>query len=292
VAAVTARIAYLGTPDLAVPPLQALVAAGHEVALVVTRPDARRGRGTEMTPNPVKAEAQRLGLAVSHTVGDVADAGVEVAAVVAFGRIIPAAVLEQVPMVNLHFSLLPRWRGAAPVERAILAGDTVTGVCAMAIDEGLDTGAVYASEEVPIGPEEHLAALRARLVDAGSALLVKTLAGGAAGLPTPIPQQGEATYAEKIRSEELELHWDRPSEELLRVVRLDRAWTMFRGQRLRVLEAVPSAEGLSPGRLRAAHVGTGAGSIELQAVQPQGRAPMAAADWLRGARLAADERLG
>jgi methionyl-tRNA formyltransferase len=295
VAAVPARIAYLGTPDLAVPPLRALVAAGHEVALVVTRPDARRGRGAEVTPSPVKAEAERLGLAVSDVVGDVADAGVELAAVVAFGRIIPAAVLERVPMVNLHFSLLPRWRGAAPVERAILAGDAVTGVCAMAVEEGLDTGAVYASEDVRIGSDEHLAALRARLVEIGSALLVRTLAGGAAGLPVPVPQQGEATYAEKIRSEELELHWDRPAEELLRIVRLDRAWTVFRGQRLRVLEAAVTASDLAdvlePGRLQGALVGTGAGVLELRTVQPQGRAPVAAADWLRGARLAADERL-
>jgi methionyl-tRNA formyltransferase len=287
-----AHLAYLGTPELAVPPLEALVDAGHEVSLVVTRPDKRRGRGSATSPSPVKAAAARLGLAVSHDVQEVAGAGVELAAVVAYGRLIPASVLGAVPMVNLHFSLLPRWRGAAPVERAILTGDAVTGVCAMAIDEGLDTGALYACEEVAIGPDEHLSALQGRLVEIGSALLVKTVSGGAAGLPAPTPQTGDATYAEKIRPEELELHWDRSADELSRVVRLDRAWTTFRGQRLRVLDAAPSDKQVGPGHLRGSHVGTGHGSLELRTVQPDGRAPMAAADWLRGARVAPEERLG
>jgi methionyl-tRNA formyltransferase len=229
---------------------------------------------------------------VSDQIGDVVDAGVELAAVVAYGRIIPAHVLDQVPMVNLHFSLLPRWRGAAPVERAILAGDEVTGVCAMAIDEGLDTGAVYAREEVAIGVGEHLSALRARLVDVGSALLVKTVAGGAAGLPTPVPQTGETTYAEKVGPQEYELHWDRPAAELLRVVRLDRAWTTFRGRRLRVLEAGASDAPAQAGVLAGAVVGAGEGALELRRVQPEGRAAMAAEEWLRGARVEAGERLG
>jgi methionyl-tRNA formyltransferase len=292
VSGVPARIAYLGTPDLAVPPLRALVEAGHDVALVVSRPDKRRGRGAETSPSPVKAEAQRLGLAVTHDVDELVGAGVELAAVVAYGRIIPAHVIERVPMVNLHFSLLPRWRGAAPVERAILSGDAVTGVCAMAIEEGLDTGAVYAREEVGIGSTEHLGPLRDRLVEIGSALLVKTVAGGAAGLPEPVPQRGETTYAEKIRPDELELHWDRPAGELMRIVRLDRAWTTFRGQRLRVLDAALSQEDLEPGLLGGTAVGTGAGSLELRRVQPEGRAAMTATEWLRGARAAPGERLG
>lgn len=289
---VPVRLAYLGTPELAVPPLRALAEAGLEIALVVSRPDKRRGRGAETSPSPVTAEARRLGLPVSDDVGDVIGAAVELAAVVAYGRIIPAAIVGAVPMVNLHFSLLPRWRGAAPVERAILAGDEVTGVCAMAIEEGLDTGAVYARREVAIGPTEHLGMLRARLVEIGSALLVTTVSGGAAGLVTPVPQTGEATYAEKIRPEELELRWDRPAEELARVVRLDRAWTTFRGHRLRVLDAAVSDETFEPGSLHGPLVGTGAGSLELRTVQPEGRAAMAAAEWLRGARAAPEERLG
>ncbi len=143
------RLAYLGTPQMAVPPLRALVEAGHEVVLCVTRPDRRRGRGGATTPSPVKAAAIDLGVPVSHELLEVATAGVELAVVVAYGRIIPSALLTQIPMLNVHFSLLPRWRGAAPLERAILAGDAETGVCLMKIEEGLDTGPVYARRARP-----------------------------------------------------------------------------------------------------------------------------------------------
>lgn len=137
------RLAYFGTPEMAVPPLQALVAAGHDVALVVTRVDKRRGRGSELSPSPVKAAALELGLPVSHSVDDVLGRDIELGVVVAFGQLIKPHVLTEVPMVNMHFSLLPRWRGAAPVERALLAGDTETGVCLMQLEEGLDTGPIY-----------------------------------------------------------------------------------------------------------------------------------------------------
>ncbi len=162
------KLVYLGTPDMAVPPLRALVDAGHDIVLVVTRGDKRRGRGSGVTPSPVKAAALELGLAVSHSVDDVLtavrDDDAELGVVVAFGQIIKPHVLDTIPMVNLHFSLLPRWRGAAPVERALLAGDQVTGVCVMAVEEGLDTGGVYARREVPIGAETIAAELRAELV--------------------------------------------------------------------------------------------------------------------------------
>ena len=151
------RLVYLGTPDLAVPPLRALHAEGFDIALVVTRADKRRGRGGTLVPSPVKAAAIELGIPVTANVDDVLDAGADLGVVVAFGRIIKPHVLEAVPMVNLHFSLLPRWRGAAPVERAILAGDAETGVCVMAVEEGLDTGGVYRSATVPIGPDDTLA---------------------------------------------------------------------------------------------------------------------------------------
>ena len=220
-----------------------------------------------------------------------AGAGVERGVVVAYGRIIPSAVLDAVPMVNLHFSLLPRWRGAAPVERAILAGDPITGVCVMAVDEGLDTGPVYAREELAIEPGDTADSLRRRLVTVGSRLLVAVLAGP---LPEPVPQVGEPTYAEKIRPVDLELHWDRPAAELARVVRLGRAWTTFRGRRLRVLEAEPVAPG--PGSVAGALVGdlvaTGQGALHLLAVQPAGGGPMAALDWIRGSRPEPGERLG
>ncbi len=232
-----ARLAYLGTPEMAVPPLRALAEAGHDVALCVTRPDRRRGRGAHVTPSPVKEAATALGITVTHDMDDVAAAGVELAVVVAYGRIIPARLLALVPMVNLHFSLLPRWRGAAPVERAILAGDHETGVCVMRVEEGLDTGPVYAVRSLPLDDDVTLASLRERLVALGSVLLVDMLAAGVSGLPEPVPQMGEATIAGKVTKEDLHLEWAEDAVQLTRVVRLGRAWTTFRGKRLTVLDA-------------------------------------------------------
>jgi methionyl-tRNA formyltransferase len=297
------RLIYLGTPAAAVPPLRALVAAGHEVALVVTRADTRRGRGNDLVPSPVKAAAIELGLPVTDTLDDVASSGAELGVVVAYGRIIPSRVLEVVPMVNLHFSLLPRWRGAAPVERAILEGDAETGVCLMAVEKGLDTGPIYAVGDTSIDEHESAEELRARLVEIGCRLLIDNLSGGAAGLPVPHEQNGDPSYAEKIRPEELELHWERDATYLSRVVRLGRAWTTFRGRRLRVLQAAAEAtdeagraaapEGDSPGALLGGVVTAGEGThLRLIRVQPEGKQPMAAADWLRGARPAPTEQLG
>jgi methionyl-tRNA formyltransferase len=282
---------------MAVPPLRALVGAGHDIALCVTRPDRRRGRGKEETPSPVKAAATELGITVTHDMDDLTSAGVELAVVVAYGRIIPLRLLERIPMVNLHFSLLPRWRGAAPVERAILAGDHMTGVCLMKVEEGLDTGPVYAERTVPLDDDITLAALRHELVDVASALVVEALAHGVAGLPDPRPQAGEVTLADKIGKEDLHLQWARSAVELRRVVRLGRAWTTFRGKRLTVLETGlgPSGDGRPgppPGSLDGPLVATGEGSLVLRQVQPESRSPMSAQEWLRGVRPAAGERLG
>jgi methionyl-tRNA formyltransferase len=292
-----ARLAYLGTPDMAVPPLRALVAAGHDIALCVTRPDRRRGRGTQTTPSPVKEAATALGLTVSHDMDDLTTAGVELAVVVAYGRIIPVRLLEQIPMVNLHFSLLPRWRGAAPVERAILAGDRETGVCLMEVEEGLDTGPVYAVRRVPLDDDITLAELRRRLVDVASTLVVDALAHGVSGLPEPQPQRGEVTMADKITKEDLHLDWTEPARQLRRVVRLGKAWTTFRGKRLNVLETAAgdgesSADGHPPGSLDGPVVATGRGTLVLRTVQPESRSPMSADEWLRGVRPAVGERLG
>jgi methionyl-tRNA formyltransferase len=283
---------------MAVPPLRALVAAGHEIACVITRPERRRGRGGSVTASPVAQAATELGLPVSTEMADVATAGAELAVVVAYGRIIPVSLLEQVPMVNLHFSLLPRWRGAAPVERAILAGDRETGVCVMAVEEGLDTGAVYARRTVPITGQT-LAELRVELVDVGATLLVETLAKGVAGLPEPEPQEGEVTIAQKISSEDLHLRWDADAVALERVVRLGRAWTTFRGKRLFVARAsVVEADAdrgvarLPPGTLVGMTVQTGAGLLCLETVQPASKGQMAAEDWVRGARPSVSDRLG
>lgn len=298
-----ARLAYLGTPQMAVRPLHALVEAGHDVVLCVTRPDRRRGRGGQTTPNPVKDAALQLGIRVSQDMHDLVGSGAELAVVVAFGRIIPASVLQELPMVNVHFSLLPRWRGAAPVERAILAGDTETGVCLMQVAEGLDTGDVYAVRSVPMDDDSTVSDLRARLVDTACDLLVDALGDGLSGLPEAQPQRGPVTVAEKITKEDLHLDWRLPAEQLHRVVRLERAWTTFRGKRLGVLEA-PVADiqpdpdhdhdhdHAAPGTLVGSSVVTGEGFLELRRVQPESRSPMSADEWLRGVRPAANERLG
>lgn len=272
--------------------MRALVDAGHEVVVAVTRPDRRRGRGPATSPSPVKAAALASGVPVVHGTAPLlelaAGPGELLGVVVAYGRIVPEHVLARVPMVNVHFSLLPRWRGAAPVERAILAGDQTTGVSIMALEPELDTGPVYARAEVPIAPGEHAGSLRSRLADAGIRLLLEVLGGP---LPEPSPQRGEPTYADKIAPGELELRWDRPAVELERVVRLDGAWTRWRGRRLRVLdaEAVPAPLGAAahdrpPGTLFDGAVLAGEGALRLVTVQPEGRAPMPAAAWLRGAR--------
>jgi methionyl-tRNA formyltransferase len=280
---------------VAVPPLRALVDAGHDVAMVVSQPDRRRGRGGALLPSPVKAAALELGLAVTHRVDDLLSVGAELGVVVAFGKLIRPHVLAVLPMVNLHFSLLPRWRGAAPVERAILAGDERTGVCVMGLEEGLDTGPLYACREVPIGPDQTADEVRAELAGLGTELLLDLLDKG---LPEPTPQQGEPTYAAKLEPAERQLDWSRPAAELHRVVRVGEAWTTFRGRRLKVLKA-RRAEGearraLAPGEVDPDNllVGTGEGALELVEVQPEGRASQPASAWRNGARLTPGERLG
>jgi methionyl-tRNA formyltransferase len=290
------RLVFLGTPDAAVPPLRTLVAAGHDVALVVTRPDKRRGRGGALLPSPVKSAALELGLTVTDDLAEATAVGAELGVVVAYGRIIPVAVLDQLAMVNLHFSLLPRWRGAAPVERALLEGDAETGVCLMAVEAGLDTGGIYAFEATEIEPEESVDELRDRLVVIGCRLLEVHLAAGKAGLPVPHDQAGTPTYADKLLSHELELDWTRPAVHLRRVVRLGRAWTTFRGRRVRVLAAgaaVDDGVPLVPGELRGTVVGAADGTrLELVTVQPEGKRPMAASDWLNGVHPGPGDLLG
>jgi methionyl-tRNA formyltransferase len=267
-----------------------LVGDGYDLKVVVTQPDKRRGRGGALLPSPVKAAALDLGLPVSHRVDDVIDAGVDLGVVVAFGKLIKPHVLDAVPMVNVHFSLLPRWRGAAPVERAILAGDAVTGVCLMELEAGLDTGPVLGRRVVPIDADETAAELRAELALEGTDLLLAQLRDG---LAPGVPQEGEATYAAKIDPAELRLDWRQPASRLHRVVRVGRAWAMFRGRRLGVGRAAlgPADVALAPGELRGVLVGTGNGSLELVEVQPEGRSAMTARAWENGARPQAGELL-
>ncbi|MGQ0825798.1 MAG: methionyl-tRNA formyltransferase [Actinomycetota bacterium] len=290
------RIVYFGTPDDAVPPLRALVATGHDVAFVVTQPDRRRTRGPGAEPSSVKAAALDLALAVTtpekarDVVDDVARSGADLGVVVAFGQLLPVPLLDALPhgFVNLHFSLLPRWRGAAPVERAILAGDTDTGVCLMRVEAGLDTGPVYVCERVGIDPDETAGELRARLVDTGTRLLVDHLPS--VPTTTPTPQVGDATYADKLTVEEFKLDPVLPAAHLARLVRAGNprpgAWGTFAGRRVKVCRAhVDDAAAIPIATVdEYARLGTAVGALVFDEVQPEGRRPMPGVDWRRGLR--------
>jgi methionyl-tRNA formyltransferase len=293
------RIVYLGSPADAVPPLRALVADGHDVALVVTQPDRRRSRGAGTDPTPVKQAALELGLSVitpakaRDVVEEVRATAAEIGVVVAFGQLLPVSLLEALPhgFVNLHFSLLPRWRGAAPVERAILAGDAETGVDLMRIEAGLDTGPVFARVRVPIGADETAGELHARLVDAGTELLRTRLESipGASGQP----QTGDATYADKLGVEEFRLDPARPAVDLARLVRAGNprpgAWFHIGGRRVKVWRAHPTESEDGAGT-EIGVVGAGAamhtvdGTLVLDEVQPEGKRVMTGAAWRAGIR--------
>ena len=289
------RLVFLGTPADAVTPLRALVDAGHDVALVLTQPDRRRTRGGHDDPSPVKRAASDLGLPVvtpirvREAIEDVAASGAQLGVAVAFGQLLPPAFLDALPngFVNLHYSLLPRWRGAAPVERAILAGDLETGVCLMRIDEGLDTGGVYACASAAIGSKETAGELHARLTDLGSRLLVEHLPRV---LETePIPQHGEATYAEKLSVEEFHIDGFRPAEELARLVRAGNprpgAWMIVDGRRVKVWRARTEPGEGRPGVVRPpGGLVTTSGILRLDEVQPEGRSHMSGEAWMAGAR--------
>ena len=286
------RLGFLGTPEFAVPVLEAL-AGEHEVRLVVSRPDRRRGRRGHSEPSPVKAAAQRLGLLTSERVRDLLEWELELAVVVAFGRIIKPEVLDRVPMVNLHLSLLPRWRGAAPVQRAILAGDPITGICLMSLEEGLDTGPVHACEETAIGEDETASQLTERLVSLGTPMLLEQLRGE---IGPGRPQGGNPTYAEKITPEDVRLDWSLLATDLHRRVRVGGAWCLFRDQRFGVTESAVSSDDIAaPGEIVRRDgqllVGAGGGALVLKRVKPEGRREVAAADWANGARLESEDRM-
>lgn len=283
------RIVYLGTPDLAVPPLLALHEAGYEIPLVVSRADKRRRRGSGDVPSPVKEAALELGLDVTHELDDVRGVEADLGVIVAYGRIIPASLLDRLAMVNLHFSLLPRWRGAAPVERAILSGDERTGVCLMAVEEGLDTGGVFRRDEVEIGVDETLDELRNRLVRIGSGQLLAALADG---FGEPVPQDGEPVTAAKILPEEQVIDWDRPAVDIHRQVRVGGAWTTLRGKRFKIhRSALADAVAGPPGTIDGLTVATADGGLLLVEVQGAGKARQDAATWRNGAQLRASDRL-
>ena len=284
------RLAFLGTPEAAVPSLQALVAAGHEVALVISQPDRRRGRGREVSASPVKAAALAMGLRVADSLAALDEVDVERAVVVAYGAMIPAPLLDRTPMLNVHFSLLPRWRGAAPVERAILAGDVETGVGIISLETTLDTGPLHAERRTEIG-EKTASVLTAELAEMGAQLIVEVLASPEL-LNNPRPQEGESTYAAKLTAETFHLTPALTTDQARRVVALERAFIKVGARRVKVLGATATnlavAKGLLHRQGAVLALGLDDGALELTWVQPEGSHTMGAVAWWSGARLEGD----
>jgi methionyl-tRNA formyltransferase len=307
------RIVFAGTPDVALPSLDALSASSHEVLAVITRPDAPAGRGRSLVPSPVKQRALELGLEVltPQRPSDpdfqqrLRDLAPDVAPIVAYGGLIPPSALG-IPKhgwVNLHFSLLPAWRGAAPVQHAVMAGDEVTGATTFLLEQGLDTGPTFGVMTETIHPTDTAGELLGRLAIGGAGLLVATLDGIESGDLEAVPQPTEGvSLAPKITVEDAQIRWGTPALAIGRRIRgctpAPGAWTTFRGERLKVLpvEVAADAEQVPPGELvvtkREVLVGTAGAPVRLGVVQPRGKKPMDAADWARGVRIDSGEKLG
>ncbi|MEO6885451.1 MAG: methionyl-tRNA formyltransferase [Jatrophihabitantaceae bacterium] len=307
------RLVFAGTPEAAVPSLQALLDSPlHDVVAVLTRPASRSGRGRQQSASPVASLASEAGLAVltpsrpgdPSFLAELTDLAPDCCPVVAYGALLPPAALA-IPLrgwVNLHFSLLPAWRGAAPVQRAILHGDEVTGASAFLIEPGLDTGPVFGLLTEAIRPDDTAGALLTRLADAGAGLLAATMDGIADGSLRAEPQSTEGvSLAAKLQVSDGQIDWTSPGLHIDRQVRActpaPGAWTTFRGERLKLGPLrLGTAQTLAPGALAVdksiVTVGTASVDVQLGLVQPPGKRMMAAADWARGARLIEGDRLG
>lgn len=293
------KVIFMGTPEFSVPVLEALHAR-HEIVAAYCQPPRPAGRGKADRPSPVQARAEALGLQVRHPVSLRSDAaiaefaalGADVAVVVAYGLILPQAVLDapRLGCLNIHASLLPRWRGAAPIHRAIIAGDRETGVCIMQMEAGLDTGPVLLREAVQIGAEETTAELHDRLSALGARLIVEALDR----LPLPaVPQATDGvTYAAKIDKAEARVDWTRPAVEVDRLIRglspFPGAWTDVNGERVKLLRSRLAEGKGAPGQvLHGFTIACGDGAVEVLEAQREGKRPMAAAEVLRGLILPA-----
>ena len=293
------RLVFMGTPDFSVPALDALVNAGHEIAAVYTRPPRPAGRGKNDRPSPVQARAEALGLPVRHPrslkgaeeQAAVADLDADAAVVVAYGLILPQAVLDapRRGCLNIHASLLPRWRGAAPIHRAVMAGDAETGISIMQMEAGLDTGPVLLSQAIPIGPEDTTGDLHDSLSRMGARLIVRALSDLDDLRPVPQPDAG-VTYAEKIDKAEARIDWSRPSAGVDRQIRglspFPGAWFDTGSERIKVLRSrVAHGSGPAGTVLSDTTVACGAGAVELTELQRSGKRPMKAEEFLRGMSL-------
>ncbi len=305
------RIVFFGTPEFAVPSFRALLRERYHVAGVVTQPDKPQGRSrTTLVPPPVKAEAAAAGIPVlqpTRPLGDVFLAGLrrlepDLGIVVAYGHLLLPAVLSlpSLGMINVHASLLPRWRGAAPIQHAILAGDAETGISIMRMEAGLDSGPVLHRRATPVGEEESAGALAARLAELGATALVEALSLVTAGLARPEPQDpAGVTFAPKIDRESARLDWRRDALTLARQVRAfdpaPGAWTTHGEAPLKLFGAVPAAERGEPGAVLAADerlvIACGDGALAVREAQPAGRTRLAVADWVRGRGITVGARL-
>jgi methionyl-tRNA formyltransferase len=293
------RVVYAGTPSFAVPALEALVLARHEVVLVLTQPDRPSGRGLKLTPSPVAVCAERHGLRTSKPESlrtpqareEIAALTPDVMVVAAYGLILPQVVLD-VPRqgcINIHASLLPRWRGAAPVHRALLAGDPVTGISIMCMDAGLDTGPVLLEKPLSITPDDTTGSLTDKLARLGAEAVVEALAA-LASLPRRPQDPSKATYAAKVSKAESVVDWSRPAEEIVRQVRAFNpapgAQATIHGLRIKIWEANSTPDRHPPGKAYIAPgglvVGCGTGSLQIGVVQREGGRRMTAEDFLRG----------
>lgn len=283
------RIAFLGTPDTSASVLAGLLAAQVDVVHVVTRADKKRGRGSALVPSPVKVVAHEHGIPVSHRVDDLLELAtpIDLGVVVAYGALVREHVLARIPMVNLHFSLLPRWRGAAPIERCILEGDTETGVCLMHVEVGLDTGGVLACERIAVDDDMSADDMRSELARRGVGLLVSALRNG---LPPAVPQVGEPVYAEKLTVLDRRIVWAESADSTSRRCRIGGAWTEIDGARMRIgslratddVSTRPAGEGVVVGGRLV--VATGDHDVEIVALQPEGKKMMSASEWVNGRR--------
>lgn len=295
------RLAFMGTPDFAVSALDVLHDAGHEIAAVYTQPPRPANRG-RLTPSPVHLRAEALGLPVrtperlrsDEEKAAFAALDLDAAVVAAYGLLLPQAVLDapRLGCLNIHASLLPRWRGAAPIQRAILAGDAETGVAIMQMERGLDTGPVLAIESLPIG-RQTTGELTAELAALGARMMVEVLAK-LPGLPAMAQPEDGVVYAHKIDKAEARIEWHQPALSLDRLVRAMQpspgAWFESAGGRVKLIAAQAVEGAGAPGTLIGAdQIATGEGALRLVTVQPEGKARMAAADWLRGRRLSPGE---
>ena len=306
------RIVFSVTPAPAVPSLQALAASAHEIVGVVTRTDAPLGRKRVLTPSAVAQAADDLGLPVIKTDRLDAEATAAITAldpdlgvIVAYGGLVREPLLSAPPhgWINLHFSLLPAWRGAAPVQRAIIAGDEITGACTFQLEEGLDTGPVYGVLTEAIGARDTAGDLLARLARSGAGLLAATLDGIEDATLRPVPQAADGvSHAPKLTVADAQVPWDAPAMHVDRLVRgctpAPGAWTTFRDERVKLgpVQAAVDSERLAPGEV-VVHksrvlVGTGTSPVLLGEVRAVGRKPMPAPDWARGLRIEPGERLG